>query len=145
MPSPSTAHQSLVTWAIRKMQADGYTPFAYDGGLPQFDCLRRLLNSQSLSGLRPDALGYSYSGNTFALAEAKTAADLLSTHTNIQFRHYRALLAVATGAHLYLAIPRSAAMTLDRVLRDAGLHMTSSVMRLHIPDCFVSAEEVLYV
>lgn len=144
MPSPSPAHQCLVTWAIRKMQADGYTPFAYDGGLPQFDCLRRLLNSQNLSGLRPDALGYSYSGDTFALVEGKTAADLLSTHTKLQFRRYSALLAVARGTHLYFAIPRSAAKTLDRVLLDTGLYMTGSVIRLHIPDCFVSEEEVVY-
>ena len=141
---PSTVHQSLVTWAIRKMQVDGYVPFAYDGELSQFDCLRRLLNSPTLFGLRPDAIGYSYRDNAFAFAEAKTAADLISMHTKFQLRRYRALLAATSGTRLYFAIPRSAALTLDHVLRDAGLDTVGSVMRLHIPDCFVSEGELVY-
>jgi hypothetical protein len=137
MTTPSAAHQSLVMWAIRKMQADGFTPVAYDGCLPQFDCLRMLLTSPNLYGLRPDAFGYSYPDDAFALAEAKTVEDLQSVHTKLQLRHYKALIARSGRTRIYLAVPRSAALILDYVLKEAGLLVMPSIKRLHIPDCFI--------
>jgi|SRR5579875_897561 len=138
MPRPSIAHQSLVMWAIRKMQADGYVPFAYDGRIPRFDCLNQMLRSQEVNGLRPDALGYSDVIDGFALAEAKTPDDLLSSHTKYQLYRYKLLLSASGKVRLYFATARSAAPTADRVLQAAGLHVTRSIMRLHIPDCFLA-------
>ena len=139
MGLPSTAHQTLVMWAVRKMQADGFVPMAHDGIIPQFDCERRLRYPPNLSGLRPDAVAFSPLLSTFAFAEAKTEEDLASEHTKNQLRRYAALIGdrgLQTDC-VYISTPRSAAMALDRLLRDLSLLSTRRIRRLHIPDCLV--------
>ena len=139
MAGTSTAHQTLVTWAIRKMQADGFIPMAYDGNVPQFDCERRLHYPPNLGGLRPDVLAFSPAMGTFAFGEAKTEDDLDSDHTRHQFRRYAAITSDSSlnRSAIYVATPRSAAMALDRLLRDVGLIAAQHVRRLHIPDCLI--------
>jgi hypothetical protein len=139
MAGTSTAHQALVMWAIRKMQADGFVPIAYDGNVPQFDCKRRLHYPPNLGGLRPDVLAFSPIMGSFAFGEAKTEHDLNSDHTRSQFRRYAAITSESSfsGTALYVVAPRSAAMALDRLLCDVGLIAVRYVRRLHIPDCLI--------
>ena len=140
MGRPSTAHQTLVMWAVRKMQADGFVPMACDGILPQFDCERHLRYPPNLGGLRPDAVAFSPLRSTFAFAEAKTEDDLDSEHTKHQLRRYATLIGdvgFGTGC-VYISTPRSAAMALDRLLRDANLLTAKQIRRLHIPDCLIA-------
>jgi hypothetical protein len=42
---------------------------------------------------------------------------------------------------LYLAVPRSASTTLDRVLSTVGLLGAPQVVRLHIPDCLITNDQ----
>ena len=140
MGRPSTAHQTLVMWAVRKMQADGFVPMACDGILPQFDCERLLHCPPNLGRLRPDAIAFSPKLSAFAFAEAKTEDDLCSEHTKLQLRRYAELLDEnGIGAVcVYICIPRSAAIALDRLLRDVGLLTSKRIRRLHIPNCFIA-------
>jgi len=126
-------------WAIRKMQADGFIPMAYDGNIPQFDCERRLSYPPNLGSLRPDAIAFSPAMGIFAFGEAKTEDDLDSDHTRQQFRRYAAIAfdSFLSRSAIYVATPRSAEMALDRLLRDVGLIGTRHVRRLHIPDCLI--------
>jgi hypothetical protein len=139
MANPSTTHQVLVMWAIRKMQADGFVPVAYDGKLPQFDCERRLHHPPTIGGVRPDAFAFSPEEGSFAFAEAKTYDDLNSDHTKRQLRRY-ARVSLSSSRNppcIYIATPRSAAMALDRLLFDAGLITARHIRRMHIPDCLL--------
>jgi hypothetical protein len=142
----STAHQTLVLWTIRKMLADGFVPMAYDGNVPQFDCERRLIYPPNLGGLRPDALAFSPVMGSFAFGEAKTENDLDSDHTRRQFRRYAAITSdgALSRSVIYIATPRSAAMALDRLLRDVGLFTARQVRRLHIPDCLIEERTTAY-
>lgn len=146
MAGTSTAHQTLVMWAIRKMQADGFVPIAYDGNLPQFDCERRLHYPPNLGGLRPDAIAFSPVIGSFAFGEAKTEDDLDSDHTRNQFRRYATITSDCDFSRnaIYVAIPRSAAMALDRLLRDVGLIAARHVRRLHIPDCLIEERTTVH-
>lgn len=146
MGRPSTAHQTLVMWAIRKMQADGFVPMACDGNVPQFDDERRFHCPPNLGGLRPDAFAFSPLINSFAFAEAKTEDDIDSDHTRRQLRRYAAVISDSRlqGSRVYIAIPRSAAMALDRVLRNVGLVTARQVRRLHIPDCLIEEKSIAH-
>lgn len=146
MAHPSTVHQTLVMWAIRKMQADGFVPVACDGIVPQFDCERRLHPPPNLGGLRPDALAFSPLRSCFAFAEAKTEDDLHSDHTRRQLRRYAVVIAnsCVRNSCLYISIPRSAAMALDRLLQDVGLLTAKQIRRLHIPDCLIEEGSVAH-
>jgi hypothetical protein len=146
MPSPSVTHQTLVMWALRKMQADGFIPVAYDGDLPQFDCQRRLQHPPIVSGVRPDAFAFSPSDGAFAFGEAKTVEDIESTHTKQQLLSYARMThrLGAEGARLYLVVPRSASTALDRVLVQVGLSAAKQVRRMHVPDCLVEERPASY-
>lgn len=134
---PSDAHQTLLLWAARKMASDGFALAAYEGASRQGGCWNTLGAPPSLSGVRPDAWGHD--GARVALAEAKTAADIDTAHTRLQLRAFARLCFRADGAtcRLYLAIPRSAAPALDRVLAKLGLAGAPELVRLHVPDILV--------
>jgi len=131
---PSTAHQTLLLWAVRKMAGDGFAIAAYDGKSHQGGTWNGLGAPPTLAGVRPDAWGYD--AVRVALAEAKTASDIDTAHTRVQLRAFVRLRAREGGAtcRLYLAIPRSAARALDRVLAELGLVGSADIVRLHIPD-----------
>jgi len=144
MPNPSMTHQILVMWALRKIQADGFIPLAYDGVLPQFDCQRRLQYPPIVSGIRPDAFAFSPSNGVFAFGEAKTVFDVESTHTRHQLLSYARMTGLGGDgqACLYIVVPRSASKLLDRVLAEVGLIAARQLRRMHIPDCFVEDRSV---
>lgn len=134
MPSP--AHQALLLWAARKMACDGFAVAGFEGRADRGGVFNVLAPPPLVSGLRPDAWGYDRVGSRVALAEAKTVDDIDTVHTRAQLRAFRSLCSREDGtpARLYVAVPRSAARSLDRVLADVGLAGAPDLVRLHIPD-----------
>ena len=121
------------------MVADGFLLSGCDGIVPQGGCWKFLPRPSEFYGLRPDAFGTMPSTGEFAIGEAKTAADVDNVHTQTQLRVFGRLKSDGNlPCRLYIAVPRSAAPALDRVLARAGLLSANHVIRLHIPDCFVT-------
>lgn len=146
MPSPSTTHQSLVLWAVRKMQADGYVPIACDGKVTQLDCERKLHAPPTFASFRPDACGVSPTTGAFAFGEAKTPQDIDTAHTRHQLSVFSSISEKKSGeaCRLYLAIPRSEAHVLDRVLAELGLTGAANIKSVYIPDCLLEKDLNLY-
>lgn len=136
----SSCHQSLVLWIARKMVADGYILFGCDGAVPQGGMWRDLARPSELAGVRPDACGISPTTGDFAVGEAKSAADIDTVHTRKQLAVFGRLRTEhrKLPSRLYIAVPRSAAPVLDRVLARIGLLGAKHVIRLHIPDCLIA-------
>lgn len=137
---PSSSHQALLLWIIRKMAADGFVLAGCDGFVPQGGLWKSVPRPSKFSGLRPDACGAMPATGEFAIGEAKTAADLDNAHTCKQLYVFGRLRTRPgdIACRLYIAVPRSAAPALDRLLARVGLLGAKHVIRLHIPDCFVA-------
>jgi len=137
---PSNPHQSLLLWIARKMTADGFLVAACDGSMPQGGLWNALPTPPELSGVRPYACGIAPSTGDFAFGEAKTYQDIDTPHTRKQLRVFGRLVhhEGRMACRLYIAVPRSAAGVLDRVLCQVGLQGARHVVRLHIPDCLVT-------
>jgi hypothetical protein len=116
------------------MAADGFRLAGYEGESDQGGVWNELANPPTLAGVRPDAWGFD--GERVAFAEAKTARDIDTTHTRVQLLVFAGtrMKGTAGACRLYLAIPRSAAPLLDRVLADLGLVGLRDLVRLHVPD-----------
>jgi len=138
----SSSHQSLVLWIARKMAADGFVLCGCDGSVPQGGQWNSLPLPPDMAGVRPDACGIAPLTGEFVFGEAKTDQDIDTAHTRTQLRVFGHLMHPdgMTVCRLYVAVPRSAAGLLDRVLGQVGLLGARHVIRLHIPDCFVSGE-----
>jgi hypothetical protein len=135
---PSSVHQWLLLWLLRKMTADGFVVTACDGPLPQGGVWNRLPGSIGACGVRPDAWAIAPTSGAIAFAEAKTHGDIVNAHTRAQLRAVgRFVLCSGSNSRLYVAVPRSAALMLDRVIHDAGLDGTRQLVRLHVPDCLL--------
>jgi hypothetical protein len=116
------------------MAADGFRLAGYEGESDQAGVWNGLANPPTLAGVRPDAWGFD--GERVAFAEAKTARDIDTAHTRVQLVVFAGtrMKGTAAACRLYLAIPRSAAPLLDRVLADLGLVGLRDLVRLHVPD-----------
>jgi hypothetical protein len=138
----SDVHQSLLLWISRKMALDGFLLCNSDGPMPQGGYWNQLPQAPEVSGFRADACGVLPLTGEFAFGEAKTYQDIDTEHTRKQLRIFGYLKHRdgRTMCRLYFAVPRSAAIGLDRVLRDVGLLGAPHIVRLHIPDCFVTDE-----
>lgn len=137
MPAPSVAHQWLLVWAIRKMMADGFIPLAWDGALPHFQ-RSAAYRTPNLSNLRPDAFGALPESQTVALCEAKTWDDIDTDHTRMQLCAFASFLRRdLCDSKLYISIPRSSAVILDKVLAQVGLAGGTGIRRVHVPDCLL--------
>jgi hypothetical protein len=136
---PSVAHQWLLLWLARKMARDGFLLGGYEGPTPQGGIWNALPPPFEIAGVRPDAWGIMPSTGRLAVGEAKTNEDLPSAHTQKQLRVFGRLLQRPQPAlcRLYLAVPRSATCTLNRVLSRAGLLTREHVVCLYIPDCLL--------
>lgn len=145
MSQPSNAHQWLVVWAVRKMTNDGFVPLAWDGALPHFQSAV-LGRSPQFMNLRPDAVGVDPRSKRTAFCEAKTWNDIETRHTQQQLQAFSSLSSRTDKgpSRLYIAIPRSAAPALDRVLAKIGLAGDPNVTRLHIPDCLLEVRHASY-
>ncbi len=140
---PSTVHQSLLLWALRKMTADGFAVIAKDGNVPNGGLWNQLAPPPLLQHFRPDACALDRATGRFALGEAKTAEDITTPHTKNQLQVFANMTHRSDHdrCRLYLAIPRSAITTLARVLGQVGLLGAPHVVRLHIPDCLIAENE----
>ena len=140
---PSYAHQCLMLWIARKMAVDGYLPGGYDGPSAQGGIWNMLPRPFEMHEVRPDVWGMSSTGD-IALGEAKTASDVDALHTVRQLSVFGKLRNRATGrqCRLYVAVPQSAAHSLDLVLIRSGLHREPNVVCLNIPDCLILEERL---
>ncbi len=138
----SEAHQWLLLWIVRKMTVDGFLLCNCDGSLPQGGCWNGLPQPPEVAGLRADARAVLPKTGEFALGEAKTSDDIDTPHTRKQLRVFGNLKhgEGKSNCRLYVAVPRSDVTVLDRVLRDVGLLGAPHIVRLHIPDCFVTGK-----
>ena len=121
------------------MTADGFIVGGYDGPTPQGGVWNTLPPPFQIEGVRPDAWGISPTTGQVAVGEAKTPEDINTSHTLTQLRVFAQLLQRDSGvlSRLYVAVPRSSVLQLDRVLASVGLMHARHLVRLHIPDSFV--------
>lgn len=122
------------------MTADGFLVAGCDGSMPQGGLWNALPPPPAFGGVRPDAYAIVPSTGEVAFGEAKTCLDLDTSHTRKQLRVFGRLSNRdgSSACRLYIAVPRSASGVLDHVLGDVGLLGARHVVRLHIPDCFVT-------
>jgi hypothetical protein len=123
------------------MEADGFVLGGFEGPARQAGQRNALPQPFILNAVRPDAWGIHETYRLFGFAEAKTSSDINTHHTRKQLRIFGSATMKGTGCRcpLYLAIPRSAAYSLDKVLVDVGLISASNLIRLHIPDALLKA------
>jgi hypothetical protein len=125
------------------MAWDGFLVVGYEGPSVRAGIWNALSRPPVVAGVRPDAWGYDQAGERVALGEAKTGDDIDTEHTRVQLQAYRRLRVRGSRrpCRLYIAIPRSAARELDRVLADVGLVGDREIVRLHVPDIFLTEGE----
>jgi hypothetical protein len=136
---PSSAHQWLLVWAARRMVGDGFVVSGFDGSAPRDRTWSALPAPFTLNGVRADAWGQRPSDGRIAFGEAKTSRDVKTAHTRqqlVMLGHTR-MKGSVLPCPVYIAIPRSAAYDLDRVLIDVGLIRAKNIIRLHIPDVLI--------
>lgn len=121
------------------MAFDGYAISAYDGPTPQGGLWNDLAAPPLLGEIRPDVVAEHRVSHEVAYGEAKTAADLGSSHTLRQFRAFAGAVGCGT-VRLYVAVPRSSSRELDKTLRRTRLLGNPRVIRLHVPDVFLTIE-----
>jgi len=133
---PSAAHRALVLWIARSMAADGLKVAAFDGPSEQGGVFNQLAQPAAIGSVKPDVLGLGESGEIAAIGEAKTARDVFNRHTIRQLKVFGHLRRRGSkeDVRLYVAVPRSATMELDKALVLANLAGATNVRRLHIPD-----------
>lgn len=119
------------------MTADGFMLGGFEASAPQGGTWNALPPPFELYGKRADAWGMRGGDDALmAFAEAKTASDIDTQHTREQLRVFGFTKMRGTKIYcpIYIAIPRSRAYALDRVLIDLGLIRARHVVRLHVPE-----------
>ena len=131
---PSIQHQELVLWGVRRMLCDGFSITGVDGWVNRLEMPFGMPRPPTLHGVRPDASGWHAAEEVAAFVEAKSERDVNNAHTRKQLKELAALRSTSgKPCTLYLAIPRSAAYALDRVLIDLGLIRAPNIHRVHVP------------
>jgi hypothetical protein len=121
------------------MVRDGFVVSGFDGSAPRDRNWSALPAPFTLKGVRADAWGQRPRDSLIAFGEAKTARDVNTAHTRQQLAmlgHTR-MKGTALLCPVYIAIPRSAAYELDRVLIDVGLIGAKNIIRLHVPHVLI--------
>jgi len=137
----STSHRLLVLWIARLMSRDGLRVTCFDGPADQGGIFNELPAPFAARGQKPDVWAIDVSGGLAAAGEAKTSQDIGNVHTIAQFQAF-ARIPGANGqgyCPLYIAVPRSGVIQLDRVLSLAGLAGSKNIRRLHVPDVLLDA------
>jgi hypothetical protein len=118
------------------MVRDGFDVSGFDGKAYHGGPWNTLSRPFDLNGVRADAWGFRADDQVIALAEAKTLLDIDTAHTRHQLNVLgRVRMRVRrTRCPIYVAIPRSGAYALDRVLIDIGLIGSKNLYRVHVPD-----------
>src|SRR5262245_23121382 len=124
------------------MTADGFLLGGFEAYARQAGVWNALPAPFDLQGQRPDAWGVRAEDSLFAFAEAKTSNDIDTRHTRAQLRvfGFTKMRHSVQRCPLYIAIPRSSAYRLDRVLSDLGLISARNVIRLHIPEPLLESQ-----
>lgn len=135
------AHQWLLLWAARRMAVDGFLLGGFEAPADQAGRWNALPTPFTIRGVRPDAWAIRPKDWLMAFAEAKTAKDIDTKHTRAQLRVFGFTKMRSTSSHcpLYLAVPRSSAHRLDKVLGDLGLNGARHLVRIHVPDALLKA------
>lgn len=121
------------------MASDGFAVAGVDGAVGDGG-LWELPRPFVIDGVRPDVVGCRADG-AIAFGEAKTPDDIGSTHTLRQLARVGDVLRDSVRGLLYLAVPRSAAASLDRALARVGLLGSRRVVRLHVPDVLLGVAD----
>lgn len=122
------------------MIADGFRLTGFEGRIDQAGELSQLPPPFELRGVRPDVCGVHAGSGHIGFAEAKTEHDVDNAHTRTQLRvlGYVRMRDGKTACPLYIAVPRSCAYALDRVLIDLGLIAAKHVRRIHVPEVLLA-------
>jgi hypothetical protein len=133
----STQHQWLLLWLARKLTADGFTIRGFQGPTPQGGLWNQLRPPFEVGGYRPDLWGSLK--RSVAFGEAKTLEDIDTAHTRAQLCAFAKYdnRPLAPPSLVYIAVPRSGAYVLDRVLVATGLLGSAQLRRLHVPDFLI--------
>jgi hypothetical protein len=121
------------------MARDGFIVSGFDGAAPRDRGLSALRAPFIFNGVRADTWGQMPGVNLIAFGEAKTLGDVDTVHTRQQLAvlgNIR-MKGASVACPVYVAIPRSAAYDLDRVLIDVGLIRAKNIFRLHVPDVLI--------
>jgi len=124
------------------MSSDGLKVAAFDGPSQQGGLFNGLAEPVVIAGVKPDVLGLDETGEIAAIGEAKTASDVFNGHTIRQLKVFGHLRRPGSKGRirLYVAVPRSATMDLDKTLVFANLGGARNVRRLHIPDVMLRGQ-----
>lgn len=132
------------------MMRDGFEVSGFDGHAPRNLELSQMPRPFAIGGIRADAWGQRMPDQLLALGEAKTFADVDTKHTREQLQVLGRTRMKGSKLYcpLYVAVPRSAAKKLDRVLIDTALIRQKHIVRLHVPDvlledCLNGAREIV--
>src|SRR5262245_7951910 len=117
------AHQWLLLWVAQKMCSDGFLLGGFEAPVPQGGVWNALPLPFALQGFRPDGWGVRLDESLVAFAEAKSLSDIDTAHTRSQLKTFGNVEMRGTGERcpIYVAVPRSGARFLERVLKDLGL------------------------
>jgi hypothetical protein len=116
------------------MLCDGFLMTGVDGWVDRLGIPPSFPRPPVIRGVRPDAIGWHSTDDVRAFVEAKSENDVDNAHTRKQLRELSKLRSTnGKPCTLYLAIPRSAAYALDKVLIDLGLIRAANVRRVHVP------------
>ncbi len=123
------------------MTADGLKIAGFDGPVDQGGVFNEMPHPFLLADLKPDVWATDRQGEFAAVGEAKTANDVCNAHTIAQLRLFGNLAKEQSAnlCRLYIAVPHSAAHTLDRALIAARLAGAPHVRRLHVPDVLLQS------
>lgn len=131
---PSSKHQALLLWGVRRMLSDGFNVAGVDGFVDRLGLPAGFPRPPTFHGVRPDAFGWHLATGVGGFVEAKSERDVDNAHTRKQLRELASLRSSSGRPYLlYLAIPRCAAYALDKVLIDLGLLRAENVRRVHVP------------
>jgi hypothetical protein len=121
------------------MVKDGFIVSGFDGCAPRGEEWSSLSSPFIFRGVRADTWGQRRHDQMIAFGEAKSFHDIDTPHTRRQLDVLgkTRMKGTTVCCPLYIAVPRSAAYELDRVLIDTGLLRARNLVRLHIPDVFV--------
>lgn len=116
------------------MLNDGFSMTGVDGFVERLGLPAGFPRPPVFQGVRPDAFGWHKATDVGGFVEAKTERDVDNAHTRKQLRELASLHSSSGRPYLlYVAIPRCAAYSLDKVLIDLGLLRAENVRRVHIP------------
>lgn len=139
---PSTKHQEVVFWLVRKILRDGYYPIGIEGECPRGGFLNQISVSVSIGGVHPDVVAVNPLNLLVAFGEAKTEGDLSSPHSQMQLKamsSYRDPL--GRSARIYLGVPHSIQGTALRQLARLGLFFKEDIQVLPVPDILLPEVE----